>query len=85
MGENHRTLKEINRYCSPHSLLIIDRKGVLRRLYCPFKVRAIADVYVYKEGDTLDVIAVKVSEELLLLYIIRHKAYPYYNFRIIDQ
>ena len=85
MADNKRIIEEINRYCQPNSLLIIDRKGILRRLYCPFKVKVISHIHYLRMNDVVDVLAVKISSDLVLLYVIQQLAYPYFYFIIIDQ
>jgi hypothetical protein len=85
MDNNEDVLAEINLFCRSDSLLIINSTGKLQRLYCPFKVIVIRDVNLLKAKDTVDVIAVKISQDLILLYVVRHRAYPYYLFRIPDQ
>lgn len=84
MADNNKTvLEEINKYCSPNSLLIIDKNGVLRRLVCPFKVRVIIDTKEKNKGQEVYVLAVKISDELILLYLVDKTLYPYYFFIII--
>jgi len=82
MSENERIIAGINAYCQSNSLLVIFSDGRLRRLHCPFKVIVISDTYTLREGDVVDVLAVKISSELLLLYVIHRTAYPYYHFLI---
>jgi len=81
--KNKKIIEEIFKYVSSDSVLIIDGKGQLRRLYCPFKVIVIRDVHLLKAGDIKAVIAVKIAPNLVDVYIIESKAYYYYNFRII--
>ena len=85
MADNKKIIEEISRYCLPNSILIIDGKGRLRRLYCPFKVRVIKHIHYLRINDTVDVLAVKISSDLVLLYVVQQLAYPYYYFIIIDQ
>lgn len=83
MADNKTILEEINKYCSPNSLLILDKHGVLRRLLCPFRVKVKPDTLIFPNKDICLVEAVKINDDLLLLYVIMHKAYPYYYFIII--
>ena len=85
MADNKRIIEEINRYCQPNSLLIIDSYGILRRLYCPFKVKVIHHVHYLTINEIVDVLAVKISSDLVMLYVVQQLAYPYYYFVIIDQ
>jgi len=83
MADNKTILEEINKYCSPNSLLIIDRNGVLRRLVCPFRVIVIVETQVQRKGQEVYVQAVKISDDLILLYLIGKTLFPYYLFAII--
>jgi len=85
MADNKRIIEEINKYCQSNSILIIDAKGRLRRLYCPFKVRVIKHIHYLRINDTVDVLAVKISPDLVLLYVVNQLAYPYYCFIILGQ
>ena len=73
----------INKYCSPESLLIINFKGELIRLNCPFDVIVIAKIDIYAPGDKLKVQQVKMDINFILVYIIRGKCYYYFNFLIL--
>ena len=49
----------------------------------PFNVVVITHTSVAKQGEVVAVEAVKLSEDLIMLYVIRKKALPYYFFIII--
>ena len=83
MDDNKRILAAINEHCRPDSLLIIDKTGKLRRLYCPFKVITLYPFGLYKVGTKVDVLAVKVTPDLLMVYVVGQVAYPYYLFKIM--
>jgi hypothetical protein len=83
MDDNKRILAAINEHCRPDSLLIIDKTGKLRRLYCPFKVITNYTFSLYKVGRIVDVQAVKITPDLLMVYVVGQVAYPYYLFRVI--
>jgi len=83
--KNKKIIEEIFNYVSSDSILIVDGKGQLRRLYCPFMVIVIQDVHFLKAGDIKAVIAVKIAPDLVDVYIIEAKAYYHYNFRIINK
>ena len=80
--ERKKYIQEIFKYCTTESILIIDQKGCLTRLRCPFKIIAIVDVQPLKKGQERAVIAVKVAENLIDVYIIEEKAFYHYNFKI---
>jgi hypothetical protein len=83
MGNNRKTLEEINRYCSPNSILIIDRSGKLKRLVCPFAVMTLPFFPVSTIKGVTMVDAVKLSQDLLMVYRVDKVLYPYYYFIII--
>ena len=64
--EARKYVGELFRIVSTTSILVIDRKGTLHRLNCPFRVVAIVDVPPdITEGKRYSVDAVKMSLELL--------------------
>ena len=82
MNRNERIkyIEELFKICKTDSILIIKDKGELVRIYCPFLVRVIITVPPLNEGDIKQVTAVKVSLELIDVYIIEGKAYYHFNF-----
>jgi Fe-S cluster assembly ATPase SufC len=80
---NKKIIEEINKYCRSDSILIITKEGKLLRLNCPFYVIVIYGSQVYKKGEKVSVEAVKISDELQLLYLIEKILFPYYLFAII--
>jgi len=86
MNEKQREtyIKEIFKYVKIDSILIISAQGHLERLWCPFKVLVIVDVHPLKKGQEKAVIAVKVADNLVDVYIIEKKAFYHYNFIIIS-
>lgn len=83
MSDKKRLIEDINKYCSPFSILIIGKDGVLKRIVCPFNVVTIHDTQVVKKDQIVAVEAVRLSEDLIMLYIIRKLAFPYSYFIII--
>ncbi len=78
-------IDEINRYCSPDSLLVINRNGELIRIHCPFRVRVIHSVGDFRQEQVVMVSAVKMSPDLKLVYVIDGKAYYHHYFRILGR
>lgn len=79
---NEKILEEIRRLCDPYSILVIYG----RRLYkvrCPFKVRVLADVTDWKNGDEKWVEKVMVTRDLQMVYLIGGNGYHYYLFQIL--
>ena len=83
MGVNKQIIDEINRYCRPNSILVIGKDGVLRRLYCPFRVITLHETQVSKQDQIVFVEAVRISDDLLMLYVIKKFAIPFYYFAIL--
>lgn len=83
MSDNTQLLNGLNLYCSPHSILVLNKEGKLIRLRCPFQVIARHQVHVLREGQTYYVSAVKLSPDLVMLYVVSNTAYQYSNFYII--
>jgi hypothetical protein len=81
---NDEYIKDIFRYCRTDSILIINAQGHLGRLWCPFRVLVIVDVYPLQKGQQKVVIAVKVAENLVDVYVIEGKAFYHYNFKILS-
>ena len=82
-NEKIKYIEELFKVCKTDSILIIKDKGQLVRIYCPFLVKVIITVPPLNEGDIKQVTAVKVSLELIDVYIIEGKAYYHFNFSII--
>ena len=75
--------KELMKHVDPHSLLVIARRGQLIRLYCPFSVMVLYDIGNLERGDIVTVEAVKITLELMDVFIIQGKAYYLVYFRML--
>ena len=76
-------LKELLKWVSSDSLLVIDKKGALRRIYCPFKAICLVRFPDIDEGDQVSVDAVKLTVEIKEVFIIKGIAYYILYFKII--
>lgn len=76
-------LRELLNWVSSDTLLVIDKKGALRRIYCPFKVVSLVDYADINKGEKVFVDAIKLTVEIREVYIIRGTAYYIVNFSII--
>lgn len=65
------------------SLMLINAKGRLRRLYTPFRVQAIQPVGIIKTNRIVYVTAVIHDEHAKLLYRILNNWIPYHQFQLI--
>ena len=77
-----KLIDDINKYTSSDSLLVHTKSRGLLRLYCPFTVKVIQSVDSFMVGEELEVVNVKVSPDLDLVYIIGNKGYYHYYFSI---
>jgi len=79
---NDLQIQEINRNCSPYSLLVITPKKLIR-LHCPFAAIVIIPVGDLKLDQQIKVQQVKTTKEKQLVYLIDNKAYYYHYFTIL--
>ncbi len=80
---NEEILTEILKYSSPDELFVVGWDSRLYVLNCPFKVQVIASVGLFKSGEILRVEKVKVTKNLVVVYLIDSQAYYYHYFDII--
>lgn len=81
---NREYILELFKIVSTTSILVIDRKGTLRRIQCPFRVVAIVEVPPQiTVGGSYYVDAVKMTLELKEVFIIQGKGYYICFFKII--
>jgi len=83
MSREEKYLRELLKWVSSDSLLVIDEKGLLRRIYCPFKVICLVTFPQIKQGEKVNVDAVKLTMEVREIYIIKGTAYYIIYFKII--
>ncbi len=73
--DKEKYLQELLRWISSDSLLVIDRSGNLRRIYCPFKVISLVNFPAITRGEKVSVDAIKLTVEIKEVYIIKSTAY----------
>jgi hypothetical protein len=83
--QKRKYIEEVFKYCKIDSILVIDKTGQLQRLDCPFEVMVIQDVGELYKGLICLVSAVKIDLTLIDVYIIRNKAYYFFNFRVLQR
>lgn len=76
-------LYELLKYSSPKEIYVITWNNILKRLFCPFRVKVLHDIGPLKKGQTVLVQEVKVTLELKTVYIINNEAYYYHQFDIL--
>ena len=87
MTESKREyILELFKIVSTTSILVIDNKGILKRLYCPFRIVAVVEVPPQIiVGASYYVDAVKMTLELKEVYIIEGKGYFIWYFKIMKE
>jgi hypothetical protein len=83
--EKKKYIEEVFKYCKIDSILVINKTGQLERLQCPFEVLVIQDVGELQKGLICLVLAAKLDLNLIDVYIIRNKAYYFFNFRVLGR
>lgn len=73
-------IKNVN----PDSLLVVNEKGVLKRLKCPFKGLLIIAVDNLRLDQIYSIQAVLMDQEMIMVYYIQGTPYYYYYFAILD-
>lgn len=81
--QNRKYILELFKVVSTTSILVVDPKGNLKRLYCPFPVVAVVvDVPSLIAGETYFVEAVKMTLHLEEVFLINGRAYYIYYFKL---
>ena len=70
-------------YCDANSILIINNRGILRRLYTPFKVCCCKQVGRFTVGTYAFVEEVASGDTDELIYLIGEAAYHHRHFLIV--
>ncbi|HRL70236.1 MAG TPA: hypothetical protein PLT79_00890 [Flavobacterium sp.] len=78
-----KELVELLKYSSPKEIYVITWNNILKRLFCPFRVKVLQDIGALKKGQTVLVQEIKVTLELKTVYIINNEAYYYHHFDIL--
>jgi hypothetical protein len=76
-------LKELLKWVSSDSLMVIDKSGALRRIYTPFKAVCLVTFPDIKEGERVSIEAVKLTVEVKEVFIIKGIAYYIIYFNIV--
>lgn len=78
-----KELAVLLKHISPRELYVITHYGVLKRVFCPFRVSVLQEIGALKKGQIVLVQEIKVTYELKTVYIINNDAYFYYHFDIL--
>lgn len=71
-------------YVDDRSVLILDNSGRLKRLFCPFPVTAITNMYPLKSGQVYQVQSVKQGKREALFFEIQDELIPLFHLRILN-
>jgi hypothetical protein len=80
---NEQYLKELLVWVNSDSILVIDKKGLLRRIYCPFRAICLVAFPEIKQGEKVSVDAVKLTVEVKEVFIVKGVAYYIIYFKIL--
>ena len=73
---------ELHSIINPFEILVLTRKGVLKKLHCPFRVLCIRPVDHYGYNTVCYIEKVMEVEYNSICYIINGRLYPHHHFRI---
>jgi len=76
-------LKELLKWVSSDSILVIDKSGKLRRVYVPFWIVSLVDFPDITKEEKVPVDAIKLTVEIKEVYVIRGVHYYIIYFKII--
>ena len=78
-----KDLAKMLEHSNPKEIYIINDKNQVVLIKCPFKVRVLYEVGFFKKNTCAFVDEVKVTIDLVTVYIIKGNAYYYYHFDIL--
>ena len=80
---NKKDLAEQLQYTSSEWLYVVTWNNILKQLFCPFKVSVIKPIGTLKKGQIVWVEEVKVTMELITVFIVKGRVYYFYHFNIM--
>lgn len=80
---NKKELADLLKYSHPKKLYVVDWQNSLIVLKCPFKAKVKKDIGSLKAKEIIEVDEVKVTLELITVFIVKNEAYYYYHFEIL--
>lgn len=80
---NKKQLVELLKYSHPNKLYVIDWENSLVLLVCPFKAKVKSDIGDLKAKEIVYVDEIKVTLELITVFVVKNEAYYYYHFEIL--
>ena len=80
---NEKLLAELLKYSHPKELYVVDWRNKLVVLVCPIKAAVKHDIGTLKAKEIVYIDEVKVTLELITVFVVKRNAYFYYHFEII--
>lgn len=80
---NDKELAELLKYISPFEIYIVNRENELECLKCPFEVKVKYNIGVLVKDEIVLVDKVKITKDLISVYVIRNQSYYCYHFVLI--
>ena len=74
---------ELLKYSSPWSILVINDSNRIVELKCPFKVESRLSVGKINYGEEYNVIRVRLSTDLKVVFVVEGAHFYYYHFDIL--
>lgn len=78
-----KQMAELLKYASPYSILVVTYRNKIIELRCPFRVELKHDIGDLNKSEIVNVDLVKLSTNLLTVFIIKNKAFYYFHFLIL--
>ena len=80
---NKKQLAELLKYSHPKEIYVVDWRNKLLLIRCPFKASVKENIGHLKAKEVVLVDEIKVTLELITVFVVKKKAYFYYHFEIL--
>jgi hypothetical protein len=80
---NRKDLGELLKYSSSEWIYVVTYRNELLQLFCPFRIVVLTSVGGLYKGQILHVSMVKVTKDLVTVFLINGDAYYFYHFEIL--
>lgn len=80
---NKKQIAYILKYSHTKQLYVVTYKNVLLRLDCPFKAIVKDNIGFLKQEQVIEVEEVKITSDLVTVFVINGNAFFYYHFDIL--
>ena len=73
----------IAKFCNSDCILLVNSQGLLKKLYCPFRVKVIEPISMFKVGTCVWVEEVGTTSRDELIYVIYSVPYRHIHFQVL--